>query len=133
MFHVIEHLDSPRAALRQARSLLRTGGVLVVETPTVDNLWFRLAPGRWRQLIPDHYYFFSRATLERLLRECGFRAVGYGTIGRTVTVRFAADRLRRAGVPAAGAVVRALEAAGLGERTVRLNPGDIMQLVARTR
>jgi SAM-dependent methyltransferase len=131
MFHVIEHLDSPRAALERARALARPGATLMIETPTVENLWFRLAPGRWRQLIPDHYFFFSRATLERLLRQTGFRPVEHRSVGRRVTLRFAADRLRRAGVPGAQLAGRAVAAAGLGERTLHLNPGDIMRVVAR--
>lgn len=131
MFHVIEHLDSPREALEQARRLLGPGGILLVETPTVDCLWFRLAPGRWRQLIPDHYFFFSRATLERLLRQCEFEPAGYEKVGRRVSLRFAADRLRRAGVPGAGMMGALADRSGLADRTVYLNPGDIMQVVAR--
>lgn len=130
MFHVIEHLASPRAALSRVFDLLAPGGVLLIETPTADNLWFRLAPQRWRQLIPDHYFFFSRATLERLLRDCGFDPVDHVKVGRRVSVRFAIDRLRRAGVPGARVIGRALERTALAERTVYLNPGDIMQLVA---
>lgn len=131
MFHVIEHLDSPRAAVSRARELLRPGGVLVVETPTVDCLWFRVAPSRWRQLIPDHYWFFSQATLSGLLRQCGFEPVEHRKPGRRVSLRFAADRLRRAGVPGAAGVRRVLELGGIGQRSLYLNPGDIMQLVAR--
>jgi SAM-dependent methyltransferase len=133
MFHVIEHLDSPQRALRQARSLLRPGGVVMIETPTVDCLWFRAARPRWRQLIPDHYFFFSRATLEALLRRCDFQPVGYAKVGRRVSLRFLADRLRRSGVPLASGVAGGLEALGLGDRTVRVNPGDIMQVVGVAR
>jgi SAM-dependent methyltransferase len=131
MFHVVEHLDSPRAALSRTRELLRPGGVLVVETPTVDCLWFRVAPSRWRQLIPDHYWFFSQTTLSELLRQCGFEPVEHRKPGRRVSLRFAADRLRRAGVPGAAQVRRALALAGIEQRGVYLNPGDIMQLVSR--
>ncbi|MDQ6606834.1 MAG: class I SAM-dependent methyltransferase [Actinomycetota bacterium] len=133
MFHVIEHLDSPQRALRQARSLLAPGGVLMIETPTVDCLWFRLTPRRWRQLIPDHYYFFSRATLEALLRRCDFQPVAYAKVGRRVSLRFLADRLRRSGFPLATGVSEALRLSSLGDRTVRVNPGDIMQVVAVAR
>ena len=48
-----------------------------------------------------------------------------------MTIRFAADRLRRAGVPLAGTVAAGVARAGIGDRTVRLNPGDIMSVVAR--
>ncbi len=131
MVHVLEHLDSPRRALEQARELLAPGGAILIETPTVDCVWFRVAPRRWRQLIPDHYYFFSRATLTALLASAGLEPLEHIKVSRRVTVRFAADRLRRAGVPFAGAVTAGVERLGVGDLTVRLNPGDIMSMVAR--
>ncbi|HEV3053366.1 MAG TPA: methyltransferase domain-containing protein [Solirubrobacteraceae bacterium] len=131
MVHTLEHLDSPRRALERARELLAPGGAILIETPTTDCLWFRVAPGRWRQLIPDHYYFFSRATLTALLASAGLEPIEHAKVGRRVTIRFAADRLRRAGVPLAGAVAAGVARIGIGDHTVRLNPGDIMSLVAR--
>jgi 2-polyprenyl-3-methyl-5-hydroxy-6-metoxy-1,4-benzoquinol methylase len=130
MLHVIEHLDSPHAALQRVRALLRPGGAVLIETPTVDNVWFKLAPGRWRQLIPDHYFFFSRATLERLLRANGLEPVDHEKVGRLVSARFAADRARRAGLPGAGLLNRTLTALHAQERTLRVNPSDIMSVVA---
>jgi 2-polyprenyl-3-methyl-5-hydroxy-6-metoxy-1,4-benzoquinol methylase len=133
MYHLIEHLDSPRAGLLQARELIAAGGVLMIETPTVDSAFFRLAPARWRQLIPDHYHFFSRGTLTRLLEETGWSVVDHVKVGRRVSLRFAADRWRRAGLPAAGALRGVIDASGLAEATVRIVPGDIMEIAARPR
>jgi 2-polyprenyl-3-methyl-5-hydroxy-6-metoxy-1,4-benzoquinol methylase len=130
MVHVLEHLDSPRRALERAHELLAPGGAILIETPTVDCVWFRVAPRRWRQLIPDHYYFFSRATLSAMLATAGLEPVEHANVGRRVTLRFAADRLRRGGVPLAGAVATGIARLGIGDRTVRLNPGDIMSVVA---
>jgi SAM-dependent methyltransferase len=130
MFHVVEHLDSPRRALDRAHELLAPGGVLAVETPTIDNLWFRFAPTRWRQLIPDHYFFFSQATLDDLLGRCGFTPLAYEKVGRRVSVRFLVDRARRAGLPGTEPLERALVRAQLQDRTVRVNPGDIMSVIA---
>jgi SAM-dependent methyltransferase len=131
MFHVIEHLDSPHGTVRQARKLLSPNGVVMIETPTVDSVWFRLARSRWRQLIPDHYFFFSHATLERLLAECGLQLVDYEKVGRRVSLRFVVDRFRRSGIPGVGGVAPALRRLGLEDIGVRLNPGDIMSVVAR--
>jgi 2-polyprenyl-3-methyl-5-hydroxy-6-metoxy-1,4-benzoquinol methylase len=133
MFHVIEHLDSPRQTIGRVRSLVRPGGVVMIETPTVDCLWFRFAPRRWRQLIPDHYFFFSRETLERLLRDRGFDPIGYEKVGRRASLRFVADRLRRSGVPLTGHLPDLLARLGVADRSVYINPGDIMSVVARAR
>ncbi len=133
MYHLIEHLDSPRAGLIQARQLISDGGVLMIETPTVDSAVFTLAPARWRQLIPDHYHFFSRVGLTRLLQQTGWAPVAHTKVGRRVSLRFAVDRWRRAGLPAAGTLAGLVAAAGLSERTVRIVPGDIMEIAARPR
>jgi 2-polyprenyl-3-methyl-5-hydroxy-6-metoxy-1,4-benzoquinol methylase len=133
MFHVIEHLDSPRELVGTVRGLVRPGGIVLIETPTVDGLWFRIARQRWRQLIPDHYFFFSRQTLERLLAVCGFEPIGYERVGRRASLRFVADRLRRSGVPLTAPLPDLLARIGLADRSVYLNPGDIMSVVARAR
>jgi 2-polyprenyl-3-methyl-5-hydroxy-6-metoxy-1,4-benzoquinol methylase len=131
MYHLIEHLDSPRAGLLRARELVSERGVLIIETPTVDSAFFLIAPGRWRQLIPDHYHFFSRESLTRLLQATGWRAVAHHTVGRRVSLRYAADRWRRAGLPAAAAVGLLVGGSGLSARSVRIVPGDIMEIAAR--
>jgi 2-polyprenyl-3-methyl-5-hydroxy-6-metoxy-1,4-benzoquinol methylase len=133
MFHVIEHLDSPRELVATIRQLVRPGGIVLIETPTVDCLGFRFAPARprWRQLIPDHYFFFSRQTLERLLVSRGFEPIGCEKVGRRASLRFVADRLRRSGVPLTAPLSDLVERMGLADRSVYLNPGDIMSVVAR--
>jgi hypothetical protein len=133
MFRMLEHVDSPRRALGRARSLLRPGGVAMIESPAVDWVWFRVVPQRWRQLIPDHYFLLLRDTLEALLRRCDLQPVGYANVGREVSLRFLADRLRRSGVPLASGLAGGVRALGIGDRTVRVNPGDIMQVVAIAR
>jgi SAM-dependent methyltransferase len=131
LFHVLEHLDSPRATLARVRELLTPGGIVLIETPTVDSVWFRVAPRRWRQLIPDHYYFFSRTTLDVLLRRCGLEPIEHAKVGRRVSLRFIADRLRRSGVPFSGALAALVRRGRLAERTAYVNPGDIISVVAR--
>lgn len=132
MFHVIEHARSPLTELGQVRRLLKPGGTVLIETPTVDGLLFRLTKSRWRQLIPDHYFFFSERTLGEALRRCDLQPVAFTKVGRRVSLRFAADRLRRSGVPLAGAAAAAVRRLGVEDRTVRLTPGDIMAVVATT-
>ncbi|MFL5822928.1 MAG: class I SAM-dependent methyltransferase [Solirubrobacteraceae bacterium] len=133
MFHVIEHLRSPSEAIRQARALLRPGGVLVIETPTIDTLWFRVTRHRWRQLIPDHYFFFDRATLGRLLVASGLEPLEYEKVGRRISLRFAIDRARRAGLPGARQAASLVRRLGLENATFHLRPGDIMSMTATAR
>jgi SAM-dependent methyltransferase len=126
LWHVVEHLGSPKHALAAVRHLLRPGGVVAVETPAVDTIWFTLLRSRWRQLIPDHYYFFSRRTIIDLLRATGFEPLEVHKVGKPMSLRFAADRVRRI-QPQLGALARRLVSSlGAEERSVQINLGDIM-------
>jgi 2-polyprenyl-3-methyl-5-hydroxy-6-metoxy-1,4-benzoquinol methylase len=72
-FHVIEHVDSPKRFLSAIAERLTVNGLLVIETPDIDSLPFRLLKSRWRQFIPEHYYFFDKRTMTKLLESTGFR------------------------------------------------------------
>ncbi len=78
--HALEHLFSPGDALSRARRLLKPEGLLVVTVPNAASLegWLfgRLWVG-WDP--PRHLYHFEQATLDRLLRGVGFRAVKFRT------------------------------------------------------
>jgi SAM-dependent methyltransferase len=131
LFHVIEHVASPRTLLEQVRGVVKSGGTVLIETPTVDCAWFRLAPRTWRQLIPDHYFFFSEATLGRLLCDCDLVPVACRKVGRRVSLRFLGDRVRRSVAPSRSSPTPILDKLGLADRSLYVNPGDIMSVVAR--
>jgi len=119
-FHVIEHVGSPKEFVRAIGRRLKPGGLLVLETPDIGSLPFRLFGSRWRQFIPEHYYFFDRNTLGRLLEENGFRIRQMTHVGKYSSIGLMLNRLGRR--------IRILRGGG-GIRlpwTVRINPGDIL-------
>ena len=83
MFHVIEHVESPRAVVERLATWLTEGGVLAVETPNLDSLDARLfRDGLWGGYhIPRHWHLFNPETLSRLLQSVGLEveAVRYET------------------------------------------------------
>lgn len=81
MNHVLEHMPDPLRHVAWCRSLLRPGGVMVVEVPQqLDNDLDRLrrllgAGGRHRELDVyslHHTYFFTPATARDLFERAGF-------------------------------------------------------------
>jgi 2-polyprenyl-3-methyl-5-hydroxy-6-metoxy-1,4-benzoquinol methylase len=87
MLHVIEHLDDPAATVRTIHSVLRPGGILVVETPIYDTLMFRLLGSRERSLNCDgHIVFYTERTLTALLEKLGFEIVDKRRVGRSMSI-----------------------------------------------
>jgi 2-polyprenyl-3-methyl-5-hydroxy-6-metoxy-1,4-benzoquinol methylase len=82
MADVLEHTHDPRRFLTRAARLLRRGGALFVAVPNHRSTvhWAAdvlaripgLAPFARRLYGPTHHYYFTPATLVRLLREVGF-------------------------------------------------------------
>jgi 2-polyprenyl-3-methyl-5-hydroxy-6-metoxy-1,4-benzoquinol methylase len=94
-FHVIEHVDSPRRFIAAISDQLRSGGLLVLETPDIDSLPFRIMKSRWRQMIPEHYYFFDESTMKQLLEMNGFKVMKIGRIGKFASIGLILNRLSR--------------------------------------
>jgi SAM-dependent methyltransferase len=73
MNHVLEHVLEPRVAADRARQLLRPGGHLVGQLPTVTSWEARIFGRRWGGYhYPRHLQMFSREGLARSLASAGF-------------------------------------------------------------
>ena len=122
-FHVIEHVDSPRSFIRAASERLKPGGLMVIETPNIDSLPYRILKARWRQFIPEHYFFFDRKTIGRLLSDNGLITEGVRCIGKYASVDLITNRLSRylPWMPRMN---------GFSHLTFRVNPLDIMLVFA---
>lgn len=72
LWDVLEHMPDPKAALLKCRDLLRPGGLLVVNYPDIGSWIARLMGRRWVFLLSVHLYYFTGATVARLLAETGF-------------------------------------------------------------
>ena len=74
LWHVLEHVEEPGAALERAAAWLRPGGVLLVGVPNLGSLQARLGGDRWYHLdVPRHRTHFTVAGLHALLRARGLR------------------------------------------------------------
>lgn len=131
LYHVIEHLPSPVAAVRELQRIVKPGGWLVMEAPNIQTIWFRLLGPRWRQFIPDHLFFFSPATFTRLCVENGFAVRELRSVGKAMSVRLFLSRLGRYHRPLAQLLTSASRRARIEDRTMHMKLGDVMRIVAQ--
>jgi 2-polyprenyl-3-methyl-5-hydroxy-6-metoxy-1,4-benzoquinol methylase len=122
-FHVIEHVDSPRSFVRAAVERLKPGGLMVIETPNIDTFPYKLFKSRWRQFIPEHYFFFNPKTMARLFLDFGLKTERVMSIGKYASVDLITNRLSRylPWIPHVN---------GFSHLTFRVNPLDIMLVFA---
>ena len=123
-FHVIEHVNSPAELIEHAAQRLKSGGLLAMETPDIGSWAYRVFRSRWRQFIPEHYHFFDRTTLTRLLSERGFRVFHSMNIGKYASFGLVLHRLGRQ-IPLFCRVP-----VGDGSYAFRFNPRDILLVLA---
>ncbi len=76
LWHVLEHLDQPAAALTRIAGWLRPGGALLVGVPNLGSVQAWLGGERWYHLdVPRHRVHFTVAGVQALLQRSGFEVV----------------------------------------------------------
>lgn len=76
MWDVLEHVADPTRHMLEVHRILSDNGVVVIGTPDLGHLAFRLKKAGWRHLKPtEHIFYFKRSSIRRLLVKTGFREV----------------------------------------------------------
>ena len=130
LWDVIEHTPDPAAVLRRAHDLLSPQGVLVMSWPDYASLAARLLGPRWPFLLTVHLYYFTPATMTRLLEATGFRPLGYQPHVQTLEFGYVAMRAAPYLGPLAGALRGSVRALGLERLPLSYWVGQTM-VVAR--
>ena len=131
MADVIEHLHDPPATMREIHRVLAPGGRVLLLTPDVGSVMARLAGPRWWGLLDDHYFYFSRQTLRRLLEREGFAVERITALGRVFPLAHWAFKLAPYSRALEQTVSRALRAVGADQLQISINLGDQMACVAQ--
>jgi len=131
-WEVIEHVRDPRDFLTRTARILKRGGRALLSTPDAGSLVARTLGKRWLgwQKVPEHLFYFDRATLRRLLDETGFDVVEERYVPLTVGWPYALERLGASfGSPDAFAALGRM----LRHRSVTVNCYYDLMVVARLR
>jgi SAM-dependent methyltransferase len=128
---VIEHLPEPGAALERIAGLLRPGGVLYLALPDAGSRLARGMGRRWWSVLPTHVQYFTRDSLQTLLRRHGYEPLHVNTAPKTFSVRYYVWRLGGYSPLLARWLVRAARVAGVADRQWTPDFRDRMAVVAR--
>lgn len=90
----IEHLTDPRGTLVEIRRILKSGGMLCVNTPNIDSLIGRMLKARWWGVKQSHLYYFSRKTLCDMLISAGFEPIKTKSHVRVFTLKYWLSRFK---------------------------------------
>jgi SAM-dependent methyltransferase len=104
IWHVLEHLPNPLATLKEARRLLRPGGVLALAVPNFGGWQAGWFGAHWPHLdLPRHLYHFSPETLAMTLSRADLYSFsrGRGSFEQDL-FGFIQGLMNRAGLPANG-------------------------------
>ncbi len=89
LFDVIEHVSKPRTVLKKLRSLLMDNGLLVINTGDTGSLFAKMQGSYWHFFIPpQHFFYFSKSTLSKLLSQEGFEVLRVEHKGKWVSLRY---------------------------------------------
>ncbi len=75
MIELIEHLADPVHAVNECYKLLRTEGVLIVQTANMDGKQARDLGADYEYFMPGHLSYFTAENLSMLLSMAGFRKI----------------------------------------------------------
>lgn len=124
MWDAVEHLRDPFMAVEKIASSLRPGGILALTTGDLDAFLPRIQRTKWRLFHPLHLYYFSLASMTRLLNKCGLKVLHSSHEGNDRSIRQMAQVF-------GDRVARKVERLPFANRCIRVNLYDIMFVIAQ--
>jgi SAM-dependent methyltransferase len=131
MFHTLEHMTLPVAALREVHRILKDTGLLAVEVPIIDTLFPRVLGRLHRHFVFDHTLFLSRRLAVELLGKAGFTVVHAELTGRRLSLKRLAWAQRKTTENFGRFLEKTFDLLHIEERSVHVNLRDNYRLYCR--
>lgn len=75
MIEVLEHLADPVKAIQECSRLLKSGGLLLIQTANMDGMQAKYFKDRYAYFMPGHLSYFTKKNLSGLLLRSNFTKV----------------------------------------------------------
>ncbi len=131
-FQSLEHMSRPDLALATARSCLRPGGLLVIETWDAGSTLARWQGKSWQQMNPPTVvHLFTRPCLDVMLVHAGFAPVAIEVTGKLVSAGLVLHILAGKFPRSLGWLDRLARWPAVARLRIRYRLGDLVTVVAR--
>jgi len=131
MIDVLEHLNEPVRGLLELHRLLRDAGVIVIEVPIIDTVFFNLLGKYHRHIIMDHILLFSQTALYNILDKCGFYPIHSELYGRRVRLGRIAWNFRNQSESIGGFVEGLLKGLRIYDFSISVNLRDMVRVYCK--
>ena len=75
LYHVLEHISDPRAALASVKALAKPGALIVIEVPNLGGWEAKLKGRDWHYYKIDHVSYFRSSDLRKLTAELDLKVL----------------------------------------------------------
>lgn len=95
LIDVIEHVDNPRAIMREIGNCMKTDAICVVITPDVNSWAARAMRAKWWHYRLAHIGYFNEKTLQQLMATAGLEIVAVHRPGWYFPASYLLERVMR--------------------------------------
>ncbi len=131
LWDVIEHLPRPLETMETVRSLLKPGGLLLVNYPDIGTLAARTLGRRWPFWLSVHLIYYTRKTMREQLLRAGFSTLWFESFWPVLPLGYVAQRAAPYGKPLR-LLQRTIEAVGIGKLWLTYNIGQTLAVAKPT-
>ncbi len=133
LLDVIEHMPNPENDIKIAGKMLRSGGLVVINTPDSGSLLAMALGTKWHLILPpEHIHYFNENGVRSLLRRNGFEILIVTRIGKKFTMEYVFNMLFKwLKVSAFQTIATKIKGTKLGTFSFPINFHDNMFIVAR--
>jgi 2-polyprenyl-3-methyl-5-hydroxy-6-metoxy-1,4-benzoquinol methylase len=133
LWDVFEHLMEPMQSLLRMKQLLKPGGILCLTTINIEGFGARLFRARWPWLMRMHLHYFSRHSLQEMMRRVDLEVLRLSTYPKVLKLGYLLERASGMFGPLAAGSLWLARRLHLADCSVKVNLGDILILIARNK
>lgn len=71
LYNLIEHIPDPARFLKEISRIAKENALIEIWTPDIGHWNAKLKRERWKNIFPEHLYYFTKETMQKMLEKSG--------------------------------------------------------------